>query len=115
MAVQKKPLDRRLPKAQPRPSLAARLARELGPQTALAAHCHEGSCLSEDSLFDPCGCSRCFGGGAFGGAFPLTGRRAVLAAASASKRISALRSVTVALLIGSVLHAAGTQGGGRRQ
>jgi hypothetical protein len=60
---------------------------------------HEGSCLSEDSLFDLCGCSRCFGDRVFGGAFPLTGRRAVLAAASASKRISALRSVTVVLLI----------------
>jgi hypothetical protein len=60
---------------------------------------HEGSCLSEDSLFDLCGCSPCFGDRVFGGAFPLTGRRAVLAAASASKRISALRSVTVVLLI----------------
>jgi hypothetical protein len=47
---------------------------------------HEGSCLSGDPLFALCGCLRCFPGCVFGGGFPLTGRRAVLAAASASKR-----------------------------
>jgi len=115
-AIRREPLDRRLPK-----SAASAFRRELahGGRTwwrkRRLRRRHEGSCLSEDSLFGPCGCSRCFGDRVFGGAFPLTGRRAVLAAASASKRISALRSVTVALLIGSVLHAAGTQGGGRRQ
>ena len=78
-------------------------------------HRHAGSCLSEDSLFDSCGCSRCLGGCVFGGAFPLTGRRAVLAAASASKRLSSLRSVTVVLLID---HSCGEQvppRGGRRR
>jgi hypothetical protein len=85
-----------LPKAQPFRRNAP-VAGEIG--RASGRRRHEGSWLSEDSLFDLCGCLLCFGDCVFGGAFPLTGMRAVLAAASASKRLSALRSVTVVLLI----------------
>jgi hypothetical protein len=60
---------------------------------------YEGSCLSEGSLFGLCGRLRCFADCVFGGAFPPTGRRAVLAAASASKRLRDLRSVTMVLFI----------------
>ena len=67
---------------------------------------HEGSCLSEGSLFGLCGRLRCFADCVFGGAFPPTGRRAVLAAASASKRLRDLRSVTMVLFIDQFLRAA---------
>jgi hypothetical protein len=72
----------------------------------LQRHPHEGSCLSEDSLFGLCGRLRCFADCVFGGAFPPAGRRAVLAAASASKRFSDLRSVTVVLFIDQFLRTA---------
>jgi hypothetical protein len=51
---------------------------------------------------------RCFADCIFGGAFPPTGRRAVLAAASVSKRFSDLRSVTVVLFHRSVFSPSGS-------
>ena len=109
-----KPLGRRLAETAALPSQFVRGGRTRLRKRRLRRS-HEGSCLSEDSPFDLCGCLLCFGDCVFGGAFPLTGMRAVLAAASASKRLSALRSVTVVLLIDKFRTQHVLQRGGRRQ